>query len=246
MRKERKCKSQRLWRHRECGGKKKKKQERASCWILHYSPLFICFMQTQALWLSSSLSSPVVYELVVFWWISLVKHCFSLYETIWRRDPFEALLTLLGFISVFFSVFCGHYAVSHRFSFRSLGLPLSPSRTLRRVWKPAREQLHRAAECAGSAPARPHSTRAHTIRPRQSARSKSGGTSTCFTATSKSLVTPQNVYNPICQKMNMQYRNTHTHWYLTTANNFMHSNKNGNRIKMETNLLFVRETFFSC
>lgn len=170
--------------------KKKKKQERASCWILHYSPLFICFMQTQAFWLSSSLLAPVPYELVVFRWISLVKHCFTLYETIWRCDLYEALLTLPSFISVFFSVFCGHYAVSHLLSFRSLGLPLSPSRTLRRVWKPARDQLHGAAECTGSAPTQPHTTRAHTIRRRQPARSQSGGTSTCFTAPSKSFCHP--------------------------------------------------------
>lgn len=95
---------------------------------------------------------------------------------------------------------------------RSLGLPHSPSRTPCRVWKPPRGQLHRAAECAGSPRARPHTTRRHTRR--QPARSEPWGTSTCVTATSKSFCHPANTY---IKGMNRQNINIHIHGWMESC-----------------------------
>lgn len=95
--------------------------------------------------------------------------------------------------------------------FRSLGLPLSPSCSPSRVWKPPRDQLHRAAERAGSPPARPHTTRGHKIWCRKPARSKPWGTSTCVTAASESFChsTNKNIYIFICEQTCSTL--THTH-----------------------------------
>lgn len=92
--------------------------------------------------------------------------------------------------------------------FRSLGLPPSPSRTPCRVWKPPRGQLHRAAECAGSPRAQPHTTWRHTVRSRKPARSKSRGTSTRVTATGKSFCHPT---KPLKEHRDIQYIDTCTH-----------------------------------
>lgn len=75
--------------------------------------------------------------------------------------------------------------------FRTLGLPCSPSCAPCRVWKPPREQLHRAPECAGSPPIWALTTRHSTIRSWKPAWSKSSGSFPCVTATSKSS-NPQN------------------------------------------------------
>lgn len=91
--------------------------------------------------------------------------------------------------------------------FRSLGLPPSPSRTPSRVWKPPRDQLHRAAECAGSPPSQPHTTWGHKIWCRKPARSKSWGTSTRVTAASKSLWHPPKKWIFINILTDMQYIN---------------------------------------
>lgn len=70
--------------------------------------------------------------------------------------------------------------------FRTLGLPPSPAPAPGGVWKPAGDQLHRAAERAGSPPALPP----RQIRDREPDRSKSGGASTCAAAVSESSSRP--------------------------------------------------------
>lgn len=74
--------------------------------------------------------------------------------------------------------------------FRTLGLPPSPAPTPGGVWKPPGDQLHRAAERAGSPPALPP----RQIRHRKPDRSKSGGTSACVAAVSESSCGPDVLY----------------------------------------------------
>ncbi len=196
--------SQRLWRHWKCGNE----QERASCWILYYSPHFTLLMQTQALWVSNSLSSQDAFDLVVLenyllmhrlcsWVISNSLNTYFYYlKLLWIHYP--------SFVTVRHNKKLWPLCCLSLSPCRSLGLSPSPSRPPCRVWKPAREQLHRAAERAGAPPARPHTTRGHTIRHRKPARSKSWGTSTCFTATSKSGIQHE------------VYQHTHTHTHTHT------------------------------
>lgn len=67
---------------------------------------------------------------------------------------------------------------------RTLGLPRSSPYTSGGVRKPPRDQLHRAAECAGPPPACADTTRTHSIRNRGPAGSKLGDSR--VTAASKS------------------------------------------------------------
>lgn len=83
------------------------------------------------------------------------------------------------------------WLISPPFScFRTLGLPPSPAPPHGGVWEPPGDQLHRAAERAGSPPALPP----RQIRHRKPDRSKSGGTSTCVAAVSESSCGPDVMY----------------------------------------------------
>lgn len=242
MRKERKCKSQRLWQHRECGGKKKK-QERASCWILHYSPLFICFMQTQALWLSSYLSSPFVYELVVFWLISLYKHCFhcmkpfedlTLLKLCWLYwasflSSFPFSVAIMPFLTFFPLDHWDYHSHPHVHSVEYENLPESNFTELQSVpaLHPPGLIRHEPMRYDADSLLDPNlGAHPHVLQPQVS------------------LLSPHKMYI-IPYAIRTSSTETHTHWYLNTANNFMHSNQNGNRMKMETNLLFLEKGFYT-
>lgn len=235
--------SQRLWRHWECGNK----QEGASCWILYYSP---SFMQTQAVWVSSLLSNISSCLWLSSFRLNFHSHTIWIFSRVisnrlnmYSWNPFKGVFLTLVWSCVF-QFFCWINKVLTQSKssdckkqlkavaiilfltslFRSLGLPPSPSRTPCRVWKPPRDQLHRAAECAGSPPAQPHTTRSRTIRPRKPARAESWGTFTCVTAASKSF-----------KWTDIHYITTHTHgcMHLHTTSSYMCSNVNLNLIKMQ-------------
>lgn len=148
-------------------------QERASCWVLYY---FTKSMQTEALWVSSWLLSSfnccmtkMIFHRNAVWPFHESRLPASEHGFLWCQLVPEFIYGVFlsgGFIGglVFLQwdvsdVETAELIINGCFSpslFRALGLPPAPSCAPCRVWKPSRDQLHRAAECAGSAPTGPH------------------------------------------------------------------------------------------